>query len=63
MKKGGGIKRIAFEISVLVSLAIVLPLSAIVVLFYVIKEVFTRVPRSITNCLEELFYGKENTNM
>lgn len=63
MKKRGGIKRIAFEITVLISLAIVLPLSIIIVLFYVIKDVFIRVPKRITNCLEELFYGEENTNM
>jgi len=63
MKKSGIVKRAIFEVTVLASLAIVLPLSFAITLFYVTKDVFTRVPQRITNYLEELFYGEENTNM
>lgn len=63
MKKGFGVKRIAFEISVLICLAILLPIVVVYALFFVLKDSFKRVDEHVNNYLEELFYGKENTKM
>ena len=63
MKKAFGIKRIAFEISALVCLAILLPIVVVCALFFVLKDSFKRVDEHINNYLEKLFYGKENTKM